>query len=519
MNWKKNIHRALFRRNEEGWTFSLVVGALFMGVLIAGHLHHEMWRDELHCFAMGRNSPGLWDLLTGERRYDGHPFLWYYVLHLASLVTRSYKVVHVVTTAVAVTAATLWVRYATFPRVLRVLLLGTYYILFEYGVMCRSYSLGILLIFAFCAAYHPCRIRYVPLGLLLALLAMSNFFAFLLSAALALFLFSHGPTIEPSARLDGRRRLALPLDWLLGLGIYVAGVALTVATTLPPEDAIYRKSDLAEVTSAGVRESLAFYWIGMFPARHWLEWIWSGLESIGKHFDVPAQVEPRLAIGWLALWLIAFRRAPRVFVCYAVGVLLMAAGVYFVYNGGQRHLGHYFILTIACLWLYGRETRTRAPQRLIVVLFTIGVLVQVVVGVVAFRAEWNQSYSGSLEAATFIRTHGLQDWPIIANPDEPATPVAVILDRPFFFPITGETTDMTVFHARRRPVSESYLLEQAERLARAARGSALILTNYDLHEKRSGLRVKLLHQGAPAVASDEALKIYEADVKGESHDR
>jgi hypothetical protein len=512
----RGIGRAFTRRSETGWTFPLIVAAVFAVALIVGHAHHEMWRDELHCFAVGRNATGLWDLLTGERRYDGHPFLWYYLLHLASRVTRSYAVVHVVTTCLAVAAAALWLRYARVPRVLRVLLLGTYLILFEYGIMNRAYTLGLALIFALCATYHPCRPRYVLHGMLLALLAAASFHANLLALALAAFIFSHGPRIETPDQSDGRRRLSAPLEWMVGLGIYLAGTCLVALTTWPPADATYKRSDLADVNWDAVKGALGRYWSGMFPAQE-VAWMWHGFEKLGRHFVLADNTRVYLGGAWLALWLLAFHRSWRVVLTYALGVVLLSAGLHFVYDGGVRHSGHFFILTLACIWLHGRETRGRAPGRLIHGLLAANILAEIVIGVVAYRVEYKQPFSGSLEVASFIRDHHLERLPVVADPDEPATPAAVILDRPFFFPATGETTDFTVFHNRRHLVYSPELLREADRLARENGGTSLILTTYDISDTRPGLTVKLLHHGGPATfASDEALYIFEARTKSDN---
>ena len=111
--------RWCFTRQERGPLFALVWTALFAAVQVIGHSDHELWKDELHCWGVGRASTGLWDMLTGERRYDGHPFLWYYLLHLASRLTRSYVMLHVVGVSVATACAYVWLRYMRAPRLLR----------------------------------------------------------------------------------------------------------------------------------------------------------------------------------------------------------------------------------------------------------------------------------------------------------------------------------------------------------------------------------------------------------------
>jgi len=146
----RKIWHGLADPREDGPAFALATAGLFCVGLSIVHYNHELWRDEIHCWSVGRNADGLWDLLTGIRRYDGHPFLWYYLLHLVSLWSRSQVYLHVVTVVLATVSAYLWLRHANLPRVLRLMLLGTYCFFFEYSVISRSYALGVLL--AFCSA-------------------------------------------------------------------------------------------------------------------------------------------------------------------------------------------------------------------------------------------------------------------------------------------------------------------------------------------------------------------------------
>jgi len=155
---------------------------------------------------------------NGERRYEGHPFLWYYVLYLVSRLSSSFVTLHFVTVALVVTAAGLWLRYAPLPRILRVLLLGSYYLVYEYGVISRTYALGLLLTFWFCALYHPRRIRYVPSAILLSLLAATSMYGMLMAVALGVFLFSHGPSFRRPDDSDARARVVFPVGWMIGSG-------------------------------------------------------------------------------------------------------------------------------------------------------------------------------------------------------------------------------------------------------------------------------------------------------------
>jgi hypothetical protein len=510
----KRIQNAAWRRHESGWIFAAATTTVFAIVQLVGHMHHEMWRDELHCWAVARNATGLWDLLIGERRYDGHPFLWYYLLHLASRVSRSSGTAQVVAGSLSVTLAFLWLRFAPVPRVLRVLLLASYYTLYEYGVMTRSYTLGVALTFAFCALYHPYRVRYVSLATLLALLSATSVYGTVFSIALGFFLFADGPRVDRSERIDGRRTvITLPDGWGPGLVVLGLGIGLTAITTWPPSDDAYAQPMLRYIGVAVVRGAFAHYWRAMFPFGGLTEWNWLGQDCLFGRSALIAL--PWFGALWWVLCLIALRRSPRVMVTYALGTLGMAACQHVIYPGGWRHIGHYFILWVACIWLYAKQTRCRAPDGLLHGLFAAGLVVQAVTGVAAFGTDYRRVFSPATEAAHYIREHHLEDRPIVADPDDQTSPVAIALDRPVLYAGSGETTDLPLARSRRTSASVPEVLEHARRLAKVSGGGrALIVVAYDLPaEATPGLVTTLLYRAGAGIIDDECIRVYDAKLQ------
>ena len=70
------------RRINARFNFWLVLAyAVLLAVLLA---HHEPWRDELHFWMSARDSQNLTQLWE-NRRYDGHPPLWSWLLFGANV--------------------------------------------------------------------------------------------------------------------------------------------------------------------------------------------------------------------------------------------------------------------------------------------------------------------------------------------------------------------------------------------------------------------------------------------------
>ena len=512
MNRLHRLRLALWTNTERSWFFSATAGALFAAAVIYGHIHHEMWKDELHCWAVGRNASGLYDLLTGERRYDGHPFLWYYLLHLVTLVTRSYLALHVVGVVLIVAAAVLWLRYAPLPRLLRLLLLGSYYLLYEYGVVTRSYSLGILLTFAFCALYHPLRIRFVPLATLLGLLAATSMYGFLMAGALALFLFTRTLRLAAPSQEQDRLHLTVSADWLAGLLIFGAFVVLTVVTTIPPSDAHYTPPLSFDLTTDVFAKDFSNFWAVLFPFNAWDAWDWTRYDYLGASFSEHARVA--LGLAWFVLWVAALARAPSLAIGFASAILLMMVAQHGIYLAAPRHLGHYLILLLACIWLYHAELRGRRFPGVLYVALVGNLAVQAATGVAALRSEARTLFSGAEAAASFIREQHIEDLPMVGHSDHAAATVATALDRPMWLLSTGETSDVVVEHNRLGTADTSQVLRVAESLARAAHGSSLLVLNHLLVvEPLPTLEIRLLYQPSPALVADETFFLYRVDLR------
>ncbi len=487
---------------------SLVTAAAFGLALTFVHVHHELWRDEMHCWSLARNAHGLWDLLTGVRRYDGHPFLWYYLLYLVSRLSRSVVMLHGVTIVLATWSSYLWLRHAPLARVLRIPLLATYLVFFEYSVLSRSYALGLLCLFGFCRSYHRQRLRLPWLTLLLVLLAFTSAYGAMIALALAIMLYLQGfadVVRMPSGR--GRTRAAFTAGGsllLFGLGLGTAWLS-----SLPPADGFFAPRGILGTAALWPTVPLS-YWLANFPRCNPGNGTWMVTAALGDQWSWLAAGLPWLAVAWLASWLVALRREPLVALTYGAGTAIIAAFQCYEYAGFLRHFGHYFILLIACLWLYGKQGTRGQRGWLRHALLAITLAAQMVAGAFAVRTEIALPFSGSSEAARFLRAQGLADAPLVGSFDHHVAAVAGYLDRPFRSAETFERVRSVVFHNRRWPMGMPLPIVFSVALAEAksAGRPALLLLNRD-----SGgyalpdVTIESLYITAPSIVADEQFRI------------
>ena len=158
--------------NHQRWL--LLALAVFAAVLALLLAHHEMWRDELQAWLLARDSGSL-AMLWQNSRYEGHPLLWHLMLFPVAHLAARPEAMQVLHWMIAVGVAALVLLRSPFPAWARVMVVFSYFPLYEYGTISRNYALGMLLLFVFCALCRPGRQKnYLLLSVVLFLMAQAS---------------------------------------------------------------------------------------------------------------------------------------------------------------------------------------------------------------------------------------------------------------------------------------------------------------------------------------------------------
>jgi hypothetical protein len=137
----------------------------------------------------------------------------------------------------------------------------------------------------------------------------------------------------------------------------------------------------------------------------------------------------------------------------------------------------------------------------------------------AVRIELERPFSGSLEAATYLREHGLAGDHVLATLDHAGAGVAGYLDRSFFYPESGiEAGDerQAVVFDRHHHDSPSPMgaLHVAAKLARRIGSPVLLLLNRALDGATPpDVKIEVLHVTRPSVIPTERFWIYRVSLQ------
>jgi hypothetical protein len=213
-------------RHEAGsrWLEWTTISA-FAVVVACAIPFHEPWADEAQGWQLAR-SLSLPELFHTFIRYEASPGLWHFLLWLLIRAHVSYAGLHWICGLIAVVATSLLVFRSPFPRILRLVLPFTYFLLFQYAIVARSYVLVPLLLYlvALCWRKSP-----LLVALLLGLLANLALHAAAISAGLALVYLVE--QMRGGGWRDRKHAHALILGALLLAGLW----AFALWTAWPPQ--------------------------------------------------------------------------------------------------------------------------------------------------------------------------------------------------------------------------------------------------------------------------------------------
>src|ERR1700761_9444011 len=131
-------------RRPTAWK-ALAVVLPFLILFWANEAHHTMFFDEVNAWAISASSPTLSKLFYFVH-YEGHPWLWYFILWFPSRLTHDPVGMKWVEAVLGTAIILILGLLSPFTYKQRALILCSYFLMWEYTVMCRMYSVMLLLV-------------------------------------------------------------------------------------------------------------------------------------------------------------------------------------------------------------------------------------------------------------------------------------------------------------------------------------------------------------------------------------
>lgn len=444
----------------------VLVVALYAGVIVWAASRHEPWRDEVVPLSIARHAGSLRELAE-PLGHEGHPILWYLLLWVGYGVIGSTAVLKAASVASAIGAIVLLNRSAL-PRWMRWLFTFSFFPLYQYSVVSRGYSLEMLLLFAFCAAYPSRREHPIVLAMLLAGLANTEMFGLIMSVGAVTLLVSE-------ALLEGVdwRRVVADRRIQGAVAAYLVGLALVALVATP--DPGRRLSSFQRLDPANIVLGVA--WAVAQPAAHSASFAIVPLPSL-----------------WLWGYFAFIARRPPVLCFAAVGLIGIEILFNLLYGAGAPwnipwHIGNVFLLLVAVMWIDASGT-VRAYSlpaawergriwlgRILAVGFAIVLLSQVERGVRYVAADVEYDYSSNLRLAGLLRGEpALADAIVLGEPDAPLWSLPYYADNRIYLAREGTIRPWGVFAPPRQAEYDLGRLLDAAHELRDRFGAPVVVT-------------------------------------------
>ncbi|SFB95050.1 hypothetical protein [Spirosoma endophyticum] len=390
--------------------------------IIAGYVlwQHEMWRDELQAWGLVSSAATLPDLVHNAR-YEGHPMLWFILVWPVAKLWTNPVAIQVLHGCLAVATAYLLVFRSPFTLFEKILILFSYYFIYEYVAISRNYQIGILLICLICVVWKNLHKNFLLVSGLLLVLFQTNIFAFLVGLGLSLGLLVEEYQAKSLWPLTGKHLIAA---FFILTGIFFTSRAM------PPADSGF----LNEWTNEFKGETALFALAGI--AHGFLPLTDFSIYHFWNQSYFPFDMTVKLILGLILLIMAVFSmpkdRVALVILC--ASILFIFVFTYVKPRGNLRHFGHYMIVLLAAYWIQADKRPGDQTGNVTIGYFGILVLIiQVMAGVNALYRDIRYPFSMAKNVAAYIQKNYPENVVVSGVFQDYLTAVRWYLQKPIYY--------------------------------------------------------------------------------------
>ncbi len=544
----KALSASKFSFKNVNWSnFNFFLLSIFFIVVAFGIIHHEMWRDELEAWLIARDSVSVNELLN-NLEYTGHPALWYLCLYLLSKITSNPLIMQSFHLIVATGVIFIFIHYSPFNKLQKVLFCFGYFPLYEYGVISRSYALGVLLIFSFCALFCRKTHNYIYLAAILALLSNTSVYGLIISFVFAVMLAFTIIKETYSVKKTILRQQNLAIKLAISATIYLLSLSASTIQIIPPLDSkseininlLKNESniDLAQ-TSSELSESMRLV-LGRTFTSIWRSYVpipdfsidssWGTNILIDNHqlpeifsINLGFFIAAFLSIVLFSIFAFIFVNNYKILFLYVVGTFSIMLFGLAVKSPAIRHNGHLFILLISCFWIHIYEPRgkyhnlsqnhvTKLIHKYQNFFLTLILCVQLYAGTRMYAVDSIKLFSNSQNAAQFIKDNQLEKLTIVGSDYKIVSSISAWLNRKIYYPEIRDFGTFTVWTSENvmlnTQITQLDILKQIEQLKVGDSDSLLLILDNRLRETSTSLDIDFLVSYEDSIVKQEKYFIY-----------
>ncbi len=370
----------------ENLFYIIIIAAWFTIAFLTG-LHHEPWADEAQSWLIARDN-SISSLIFKVLKYEGTPVLWYLQLKFAQFLHLPYKYIFLIPLINTGIGLYLLIFKSKLPNYIKCLFPFTFFIIYQYAVVARNYSL-FLPILAFIAITYKKRLEKPFLyGFLLILLLSVSAQAYVLSVML-LILFIY----------DNIKSHNYNIKFFTATTIVAISALLTFLYLIKPADCTF---------AASIE----------FPALlSYINTLTDGYFNI-KSISMPVLATVAVISMYACGFILFSKNAGQIIRSVLINACMIAVLTCLYCN--YWHCGYVILTFIFTLWILTEEneneieieSKNKIVKNSFIVLFLSLAMIQIVWAFNCCYFDIHKSYSGSYNAYNYIVKNNLEQYDI-----------------------------------------------------------------------------------------------------------
>jgi len=405
---------------------------LYFTVSLIGILHHELWLDEAHHWLLARDSNSISELIQNTR-IEGHPLLWSFMLYGITRFTSDPFWMQFLHILISSSVVFLFLRKAPFNWVFKTFFIFGYFMFFEYNLISRNYSLGILFLFLACTTFKNRETKFTLLCLYLAIASNTHLMFSVIAFGLFLTVL-----VEQIQNKQFFKTSYITGYFIFGLGLLLIYIQIHSTNSAWLLDPISKLPFQERIVGGFVSFFKGIVTIPDFRTIHF--WNSNLLVNLCK----PITSIFAVLIYFLPL-LLFFKNKKTLFFVY---VALIGTQIFFfiTQRAATRFHGMTYIIIIVALWIEHYYTAEDSKLKAFLnslkltllvkpIIYTILIL-QFCSGMYAYTMDYNFAFSSAKETISYIEKSDFKKIEIITVTCD-GTLLSAYLEKKIYFLCDG----------------------------------------------------------------------------------
>lgn len=387
---------------------------LYCGLHLAMTIFHEPWYDEAEAWQIARCA-SIKDIIFTIPHYEGHPPLWHLLLAIPAKLNLPYELsLSLISLLFSGLAVALFLKYAPFPEMVKIIAPFTYFALYQYSVVARPYCMMMLAFVLTAITWSKRNEKPIGFVLSMAFLCLTSSYGIIVAGGISLVWLFEIIQEDGMKFLKDHRTLAL-------IGLLILAVLL-MAEVMPYADTSATAGRNTKDEIGGILYKLLFTFVMMIPESSITRVMQydQGIENATSYSAIASSSAVFIGIlVWVLI--IYYGKKRKTLLWFALPYSLFAAFSSIVYFYGH-HIGIGLLVFVFWAWITLQSnvqiinTEIKQAVDIIVkVLIILSLLVSCGWSIMSLILDICYDYYPSRSAAMFIKDNSLEGYNIMTS--------------------------------------------------------------------------------------------------------